>query len=43
VFSLPPFYSEPFDRLLIAQSQLESLPLITKDEGFQRYQVETVW
>jgi PIN domain nuclease of toxin-antitoxin system len=43
VAELPPFHADPFDRLLIAQSQLESLPLITKDEEMQRYAVETIW
>jgi len=43
VYELPPHHNDPFDRMLIAQSQLESLPLVTKDEEIQRYQLETIW
>jgi PIN domain nuclease of toxin-antitoxin system len=42
-FELPPLHSDPFDRLLIAQSQLESIPLVTRDEDIQRYDLETIW
>jgi len=43
VFELPSYHSDPFDRMLIAQSQLESLPLITKDEDIRQYDLETIW
>lgn len=43
VYELPPHHADPFDRLLVAQCQLESLPLITKDEEIRRYEVETIW
>jgi len=43
VYELPPHHADPFDRLLVAQCQMESLPLITKDEEIQRYEVETIW
>jgi len=43
VYELPPYHNDPFDRMLIAQSQLESLPLVTKDEDIQRYDLETIW
>ncbi len=43
IYELPPHHNDPFDRLLIAQSQLESMPLITKDEEIQRYELETIW
>jgi PIN domain nuclease of toxin-antitoxin system len=43
VYELPPYHADPFDRLLVAQCQLESLPLITKDEEIQRYELETIW
>jgi PIN domain nuclease of toxin-antitoxin system len=43
VYELPPHHADPFDRLLVAQCQVESLPLITKDEEIQRYEVETIW
>ena len=43
VYELPPHHADPFDRLLVAQCQMESLPLITKDEEIRRYDVETIW
>ena len=43
VFSLPEIHQDPFDRLLIAQSQLERLPILTKDAEIARYQVDIVW
>ena len=43
VFELPFLHNDPFDRLLVAQSQLESIPLVTKDEEIRRYDLETIW
>ena len=43
VYELPPHHADPFDRLLVAQCQMESLPLVTKDEEIRRYDVETLW
>lgn len=43
VYELPEHHADPFDRLLISQSQLESLPLLTKDTLIQKYAIETVW
>jgi PIN domain nuclease of toxin-antitoxin system len=43
VYELPPYHNDPFDRMLIAQSRLESLPLVTKDEDILRYDLETIW
>lgn len=43
VYELPPHHTDPFDRLLIVQSRMESLPLITKDEEIQKYDVEVIW
>lgn len=43
VYDLPPHHNDPFDRMLIAQSRLESLPLVTKDEDIRRYDLETIW
>lgn len=43
VEALPGHHRDPFDRILIAQAQLESLPILTRDEAFSRYAVETVW
>jgi PIN domain nuclease of toxin-antitoxin system len=40
---LPLIHRDPFDRILIAQSQLEDLPIITTDPAIGRYDVETIW
>lgn len=36
-------HRDPFDRILIAQSTEENLPLITADPIFERYPVEVIW
>jgi PIN domain nuclease of toxin-antitoxin system len=36
-------HKDPFDRMLIAQSQAESLPLVSNDEIFDNYQVHRLW
>lgn len=41
--SLPEPHRDPFDRMLIAQSQLERIPIISADEIFDRYGVNRVW
>lgn len=40
---LPPYHRDPFDRIMIAQSMEESLPLVTADPLIERYAVETIW
>lgn len=41
--SLPFHHRDPFDRLLIAQSQVESLRMISKDSIFDTYLVDRIW
>ncbi len=43
VTSLPLHHGDPFDRLLVAQAQLESLELLTADEAFAPYDVPIRW
>lgn len=43
VETLPMHHNDPFDRMLIAQSLEEKLPLVTADKTFTRYPVEVVW
>jgi PIN domain nuclease of toxin-antitoxin system len=43
VFRLPDIHRDPFDRLLIAQSRLEEIPLITGDEYIRKYDIATIW
>jgi PIN domain nuclease of toxin-antitoxin system len=40
---LPFHHRDPFDRLLIAQSLTEELPLVSKDRKFNNYGVARVW
>lgn len=42
VATLDPHHRDPFDRLLVAQAQLERLALITADPAFDAYEVEVV-
>ena len=40
---LPPIHWDPWDRLLVAQAQLERVPLLTSDRTIALYDVETIW
>jgi PIN domain nuclease of toxin-antitoxin system len=40
---LPDIHRDPFDRILVAQSQVEGMPLVSKDENLRRYGVPVVW
>jgi PIN domain nuclease of toxin-antitoxin system len=40
---LPPHHRDPFDRLLVAQSQIERLPLMTADPEIAAYDIEVIW
>ena len=40
---LPLNHRDPFDRLLIAQSLVEDLPIISNDKAFDAYGVERIW
>ncbi len=42
VAGLPWHHRDPFDRLLVAQAQLERLVLVTADEAIDPYEVETI-
>lgn len=42
VATLPRHHADPFDRLLVAQSQLEGVPIVTADPLVKRYDVEIV-
>ncbi len=43
VYELPELHRDPFDRLLVVQSQMENLPIVTSDEHIRSYDVETIW
>ena len=40
---LPTIHKDPFDRILIAQSIVEDMPLITRDRTVEKYDVKVVW
>lgn len=39
---LPPHHADPFDRMLVAQAQVEKLTLVTRDERLLSYGVPTI-
>jgi PIN domain nuclease of toxin-antitoxin system len=41
--ALPVHHRDPFDRLLVAQSQLEDLPIVSPDPAIGRYDVDVIW
>jgi PIN domain nuclease of toxin-antitoxin system len=41
--SLPGPHRDPFDRMLIAQAQIEMLPLVSNEESFDGYAVQRLW
>ncbi len=43
VHSLPDHHRDPFDRMLVAQSQVEELPILTADPQIAQYEVNVVW
>ena len=43
VYTLPDLHRDPFDRILVAQSQLEQLPILTVDPQIARYAVDVIW
>lgn len=40
VYSLPMYHADPFDRIIIAQAQLEELTVATSDGIFRQYNVD---
>lgn len=43
VESLPFHHRDPFDRLLIAQSLLEKMTIVSADAALDAYQVKRIW
>jgi PIN domain nuclease of toxin-antitoxin system len=43
VATLPLRHRDPFDRLLVAQSQVEGIPIVTSDPHIRLYDVVVVW
>lgn len=42
-FELPSLHSDPFDRLLVAQTVTEDMKLVTNDRAIVQYDVPTLW
>jgi PIN domain nuclease of toxin-antitoxin system len=40
--ALPQIHGDPFGRMLVAQAQIEAIPLVTPDPAITRYDVETI-
>jgi PIN domain nuclease of toxin-antitoxin system len=40
---LPAYHKDPFDRMLVCQALSEKLLIVTPDEAFQHYPIETLW
>ena len=36
-------HGDPFDRLLVAQAQEKSLPIVSRDPAFDRYGIQRIW
>jgi len=43
IASPPNYHRDPFDRLLIAQSQVENIPIATVDSLITQYSVNVIW
>ena len=41
--ALPRYHDDPFDRMLIAQAQVEGFAIITHDAQFKKYEVPIIW
>lgn len=41
--TLPGKHKDPFDRVLIAQSQVEGIAIVTRDKRFREYAVQCIW
>ncbi|MBM3270870.1 MAG: type II toxin-antitoxin system VapC family toxin [Candidatus Sericytochromatia bacterium] len=42
VSELPWLHRDPFDRMLVAQAQVEALTLVTRDDAIRKYDVPTL-
>jgi PIN domain nuclease of toxin-antitoxin system len=41
--ALPMYHHDPFDRMLIAQAQVDGLTVVTHDRRFEPYGVQVIW
>ncbi|MEA5419712.1 type II toxin-antitoxin system VapC family toxin [Spirulina sp. CCNP1310] len=43
IATLPLYHRDPFDRILIAQAQIENMTLVSADSKFNQYPVSLLW
>ncbi len=43
VATLPFHHRDPFDRLMVAQCQVEGIPVVSNDPAFDAYSVQRLW
>ncbi len=43
IVTMPFHHKDPFDRLLIAQSMVERIPILSKDSAFDAYPINRIW
>ncbi|WP_165229140.1 type II toxin-antitoxin system VapC family toxin [Aquisphaera insulae] len=43
VEALPPHHKDPFDRLLVVQSMIENLPVVSADTQLDAYGITRLW
>lgn len=43
IVTMPFHHKDPFDRLLIAQSMVEGIPILSKDSAFDAYSINRIW
>ncbi len=43
ISTLPAHHRDPFDRILVAQAQLENLPILSADPDIGKYKVTIIW
>lgn len=43
VYRLPLHHRDPFDRILVAQSQVENVPILSDDPLIRQYEAQVIW
>jgi PIN domain nuclease of toxin-antitoxin system len=43
IVHLPFYHRDPFDRLLIAQAQIEEMTVVSSDSHFSQYDIRVLW
>ena len=41
--ALPTHHADPFDRVMVAQAEIEALALVSADRIFDRYDIDRIW